>query len=77
MHDILVFSPMHVLTYLLVSVLVKVGSRSSVYCTISQTRKTGSYIYEDFMPTDGTDVKVRHVCAGKILCLIMTLVYIV
>lgn len=24
-------------------------------------RKTGSYIYEDFMPTDGTDVKVYTV----------------
>lgn len=23
-------------------------------------RKTGSYIYEEFMPTDGTDVKVRR-----------------
>ncbi|KAL4224183.1 Inositol hexakisphosphate and diphosphoinositol-pentakisphosphate kinase 2 [Mactra antiquata] len=38
-----------------------VGSRSSVYSTISRVRKTGSYIYEDFMPTDGTDVKVYTV----------------
>ena len=37
---------------------VQVGSRSSVYSTINRVRKTGSYIYEDFMPTDGTDVKV-------------------
>ena len=36
----------------------KIGSRSSVYSSESGVRKTGSYIYEDFMPTDGTDVKV-------------------
>jgi len=36
----------------------KIGSRSSVYSSESNVRKTGSYIYEDFMPTDGTDVKV-------------------
>lgn len=36
----------------------KIGSRSSVYSPESRVRKTGSYIYEDFMPTDGTDVKV-------------------
>ncbi|XP_053375190.1 inositol hexakisphosphate and diphosphoinositol-pentakisphosphate kinase 2-like isoform X6 [Mercenaria mercenaria] len=38
-----------------------VGSRSSVYSTIGRVRKAGSYIYEDFMPTDGTDVKVYTV----------------
>jgi inositol hexakisphosphate/diphosphoinositol-pentakisphosphate kinase len=38
----------------------KIGSRSSVYSSESSVRKTGSYIYEDFMPTDGTDVKVRN-----------------
>lgn len=32
--------------------------RSSVYCTESDIRKQGSFIYEDFMATDGTDVKV-------------------
>ncbi|KAK3094438.1 hypothetical protein FSP39_001778, partial [Pinctada imbricata] len=36
----------------------KVGSRSSVYSSVSRVRKKGSFIYEDFMPTDGTDVKV-------------------
>ncbi|XP_017770136.1 PREDICTED: inositol hexakisphosphate and diphosphoinositol-pentakisphosphate kinase 2 isoform X14 [Nicrophorus vespilloides] len=36
----------------------KIGSRSSVYSPESRVRKTGSFIYEDFMPTDGTDVKV-------------------
>ncbi|CAD5124435.1 DgyrCDS12718 [Dimorphilus gyrociliatus] len=39
----------------------KIGSRSSVYSPVSKVRKTGSYIYEDFMPTDGTDVKVYTV----------------
>lgn len=37
----------------------QIGSRSSVYSPESRVRKTGSYIYEDFMPTDGTDVKVH------------------
>lgn len=36
----------------------QIGSRSSVYSPESSVRKTGSYIYEEFMPTDGTDVKV-------------------
>lgn len=36
----------------------KIGCRSSVYSNESHVRKTGSYIYEEFMPTDGTDVKV-------------------
>ncbi|XP_063842119.1 inositol hexakisphosphate and diphosphoinositol-pentakisphosphate kinase 2-like isoform X8 [Scylla paramamosain] len=40
---------------------IKIGSRSSVYSPESRVRKTGSYIYEDFMPTDGTDVKVYTV----------------
>ncbi|XP_023264165.1 inositol hexakisphosphate and diphosphoinositol-pentakisphosphate kinase 1 isoform X3 [Seriola lalandi dorsalis] len=39
----------------------KIGSRSSVYSPESSVRKTGSYIYEEFMPTDGTDVKVYTV----------------
>lgn len=38
----------------------KIGSLSSRYCDQSQVRKTGSYIYEDFMPTEGTDVKVSE-----------------
>lgn len=37
----------------------QIGSRSSVYSPESSVRKTGSYIYEEFMPTDGTDVKVK------------------
>jgi len=39
----------------------KIGSRSSVYSPESLVRRTGSYIYEDFMATDGTDVKVYTV----------------
>ncbi|KAJ7998364.1 hypothetical protein DPEC_G00221930 [Dallia pectoralis] len=39
----------------------KIGSRSSVYSPESSVRKSGSYIYEEFMPTDGTDVKVYTV----------------
>lgn len=39
----------------------KIGSRSSFYSSESSIRQTGSYIYEDFMPTDGTDVKVYTV----------------
>lgn len=38
--------------------MFQIGSRSSVYSPESSVRKTGSYIYEEFMPTDGTDVKV-------------------
>lgn len=30
-----------------------------MYSPESSVRKTGSYIYEEFMPTDGTDVKVN------------------
>ena len=37
----------------------KIGSRSSVYSPESSVRKTGSFIYEEFMQTDGTDVKGR------------------
>lgn len=39
---------------------MQIGSRSSVYSPESSVRKTGSYIYEEFMPTDGTDVKVKY-----------------
>ena len=39
----------------------KIGSRSSVYSPESKIRRMGSYIYEEFMPTDGTDVKVYTV----------------
>jgi len=41
----------------------KIGNRSSQYFTESNVRRNGSYIYEDFMPTDGTDVKVYTVGA--------------
>ncbi|XP_064294854.1 inositol hexakisphosphate and diphosphoinositol-pentakisphosphate kinase 2 isoform X4 [Phalacrocorax carbo] len=44
----------------------KIGSRSSVYSPESSVRKTGSYIYEEFMPTDGTDVK-QTVCGFDLL----------
>ena len=37
----------------------KVGSQSSKYFSESSVRQTGSYIYEEFLPTDGTDVKVH------------------
>ncbi|XP_012496508.1 PREDICTED: inositol hexakisphosphate and diphosphoinositol-pentakisphosphate kinase 2 [Propithecus coquereli] len=43
-----------------------IGSRSSVYSPESNVRKTGSYIYEEFMPTDGTDVK-QTVCGFDLL----------
>ena len=39
----------------------KVGNRSSEYCTVSTVRRDGSYIYEEFQPTDGTDVKIYTV----------------
>ncbi|KFD48371.1 hypothetical protein M514_10783 [Trichuris suis] len=39
----------------------KVDNRSSIYSPESRVRKEGSYIYEEFMPTDGTDVKVYAV----------------
>jgi inositol hexakisphosphate/diphosphoinositol-pentakisphosphate kinase len=39
----------------------KVGNKSSEYSSEGHVRKSGSYIYEDFMPTDGTDVKVYTV----------------
>ena len=39
--------------------------RDGVCCTVyspeSNVRRSGSYIYEDFMATDGTDVKVIFV----------------
>ena len=38
----------------------KVGDRSSeFYPEINEIRRDGSYIYETFMETQGTDVKVR------------------
>lgn len=46
---------------------VQIGSRSSVYSPESSVRKTGSYIYEEFMPTDGTDVKVDRSTMSRFL----------
>lgn len=46
--------------------LFQIGSRSSVYSPESSVRKTGSYIYEEFMPTDGTDVKVLNKLASSL-----------
>ncbi|XP_063710465.1 inositol hexakisphosphate and diphosphoinositol-pentakisphosphate kinase 2-like isoform X3 [Symsagittifera roscoffensis] len=39
----------------------KIGSVSSTYSSDSTVRKQGSYIYEEFKPTDGCDVKVYAV----------------
>lgn len=41
--------------------LSKVKDRSSTYSKVSSIRTKGSFIYEEFMPTDGTDVKVYTV----------------
>ncbi|KAJ8311547.1 hypothetical protein KUTeg_010902 [Tegillarca granosa] len=37
------------------------GIQKQCYSQYSRVRKKGSYIYEEFMPTDGTDVKVYTV----------------
>ncbi|XP_075251165.1 uncharacterized protein LOC142343261 isoform X3 [Convolutriloba macropyga] len=39
----------------------KIGSVSSTYSSESSVRKSGSFIYEEFKPTDGCDVKVYAV----------------
>lgn len=39
----------------------KVKDRSSVYSRTSRVRRNGAFVYEDFMPTDGTDVKIYTV----------------
>jgi len=39
----------------------KIGSRSSVYSPESRVRRSGSFIYEEYMATSGTDVKVYTV----------------
>ena len=44
----------------------KIGSRSSVYSPESRVRRTGSYIYEEFMATSGTDVKVSRIYRVRI-----------
>ena len=51
-------------------VSLQVKDRSSVYSHTSRVRHNGAYLYEDFMPTDGTDVKVRicDVCVCVCVC---------
>lgn len=45
--------------------IVQVGNRSSEFHPeMRRVRRSGSYIYEEFMPTGGTDVKV---CADAFL----------
>uniref|UniRef100_A0A7E4V0P5 Inositol hexakisphosphate and diphosphoinositol-pentakisphosphate kinase n=1 Tax=Panagrellus redivivus TaxID=6233 RepID=A0A7E4V0P5_PANRE len=39
----------------------KINDRSSWYSPVSHIRREGSYIYEEFIPADGTDVKVYAV----------------
>ncbi len=39
----------------------KTGTKSSIYSHEMRIRRKGSYIYETFMPTDGTDVKIYTV----------------
>ena len=47
--------------YLYTHMALKVKNCSSKYSANSTIRKTGSYIYEEFLATDGTDVKVYTV----------------
>ena len=42
-------------------VVGQIGNRSSSYCSESSVRRDGSYIYEEFLATDGVDVKVYTV----------------
>ena len=47
----------------------KVDNKSSDFCPDeNKVRRDGSYIYEQFMPTEGTDVKVCCVCACVRVC---------
>ena len=45
------------------------GDKSSEYSCEGSVRKSGSYIYEDFMATDGTDVKVIRLTSLRDLLL--------
>ena len=46
----------------------KIGNRSSeFYPDINEVRRDGSYIYEEFVETQGTDVKMYTVGPGKLL----------
>lgn len=49
--------------------LFQVGNRSSEFHPeVRRVRREGSYIYEEFMPTGGTDVKVVSLL---IICLVL------
>jgi len=43
----------------IITLMIQVGNRSSEFHPeVRKVRREGSYIYEEFMPTGGTDVKV-------------------
>ena len=44
------------------------GGRTDFCPDENKVRRDGSYIYEQFMPTEGTDVKVCCVCACVRVC---------
>ena len=65
-----------------VAFLAQIKDRSSSYSQESEVRKEGSFIYEEFLATDGTDVKVTfsllpcsHCFAISVLCGLETVVY--
>ena len=60
-HNLTSFVSFIAVTFNVFFFFTQIGSRSSVYSHASRLRKTGSYVYEDFMPTDGTDVKVSEI----------------
>ena len=54
-----ILSPLSITIHVLDQVLFQVGNRSSEFHSeVRRVRREGSYIYEEFMPTGGTDVKV-------------------
>lgn len=58
----------HISTIIVLLVIFsQVLDRSSLYSTESTVRRDGSYIYEEFMPTDGSDVKVSLPISSFIL----------
>lgn len=54
------------MSYITIShIFSQVGNRSSEFHPdVRRVRREGSYIYEEFMPTGGTDVKVVDPCFG-------------
>ena len=48
-----------------------------MYSPESTVRNTGSYIYEEFMPTDGTDVKVCVAASVRVLemCILTNVIH--